>query len=357
MRPTYRQDTNDRCDPVAKEVMTAWLRSMGWTVEDDQPNAYGRWDLEAACPEGTVYHYEVQCRNNTQFQRVVDGTYGGLHEIMHKVKVSDADFFVSFNDAMDQCFITKRREVLRLAATERRDAHLEDGRRTQDEDYYNVDVHDPTICRYRKVPASCHPAALGWFKNPGLGWSRRSDMRVITISCDDYRRACMLSESMGLRSKRGGRLNGKADPFESYRIGILGEMAYARWMGIPYECETLACGDPGFDFQHGRRTVDVKTSATDYGSCLVKKTGDGGYVYTLNADAYVAAVLRWEEMELGWATMELLGYMPRSELIRQPVSMSSWGTENFCVPHAALHPMSELRQRLEAEGCLEGVLA
>jgi hypothetical protein len=57
------------------------------------------------------------------------------------------------------------------------------------------------------------------------------------------------------------RAKGRGD-IERHTLGILGEYAAAKFLGVPHEIDTEVYenGDPGYDFEVGGWRVDVKTA-------------------------------------------------------------------------------------------------
>lgn len=192
---------------------------------------------------------------------------------------------------------------------------------------------------------------------------------LVEITGDDYQTCDDNAHNMWCHEKRGeygpGLLNSEDDTHRTERVGQLGECAFAAWMGVPYRWEYKQGGDNGdFDFpcrmneKDGVVKIDVKTAGRDYGSCLIYKTSPGGVEQPLKCHAYVCAVIRSDDRETKTATVELLGFVTRTDVkenaiveqTHKQVNGSQGRWMNYRVDHDTLRPMEELRERLTAVG-------
>lgn len=117
-RKTYNEDTKDRYDLLAKEMVELWSKQWGYSFNTpilEQKEMYSLWDIEFQNENGDTVHIECEARKNIDFvfHRVWSSGIGeyklktmrDLHFPARKAN-SVADYFVSYsidNDALAVC--------------------------------------------------------------------------------------------------------------------------------------------------------------------------------------------------------------------------------------------------------------
>lgn len=127
---------------------------------------------------------------------------------------------------------------------------------------------------------------------------------------------------------------------QTHRIGLLGEFAFAKLVGIFPDISKKRNGDMGIDFEIPLlATVDVKT----------RNERDGGLNDTLmlvehnklNADIYVLAINPSDG-----GACECVGWMRKENVVRYPLKDLGTGVLNHQIPATDLHPMEPLISRV-----------
>lgn len=176
---------------------------------------------------------------------------------------------------------------------------------------------------------------------------------LIEIAPEDYTICDKASRDYWSSSKGGkygrGILNTEGDPFRTERIGLLGEMAFARFFGLEIKIEYKKHGDD-YDFLLANgKTVDVKTASRNYGAVLVQYENSHGRVTFKPKDIYVGAYLSSENIEQSSAEIELVGFTTVEFVVGLTQVKSKVGRwTNYEIPFSSLRSLSELR-----EICLE----
>lgn len=98
---------------------------------------------------------------------------------------------------------------------------------------------------------------------------------------------------------------------ERHELGILGEFAAAKFLGVPERLDTdiYEYGDPGYDFRVGGETVDVKTAHPrwEQPSLIVDAHKE------LTADVYLLV------HQVAQKCYRIIGYAPAAVVTRAPV--------------------------------------
>lgn len=167
---------------------------------------------------------------------------------------------------------------------------------------------------------------------------------LVTIAGDDYKKCVAASENYWSSSKRGlygsGILNSDEDPHRTERIGLLGELAVAKLLGLDVDFSYKEKGDAGYDLLSKKgNKIAVKTAARNYGIGLVRCKDGAGKLVQLKADIYVFAYVFEESTALEIADICIAGWMGYGRVIdREPalgrVFDARW--MNFEVPYPDL---------------------
>lgn len=177
-------------------------------------------------------------------------------------------------------------------------------------------------------------------------------MIQIAVSNKDYHLVESTSKRYWANSKTGsdynnGFLTTKDDPFRTVRVGLLGEMATALYLGLPFDSLYRQGGDKQDFAVHGV-TLNVKTSSTRSDRGLVRYSNDFGKQLVLSNDIYVFGYVAKEDRIEATSTVLLTGYLFREEIEdltrSRLVPGVGKGFLNYRVSFDVLRPMTELRQ-------------
>ena len=144
---------------------------------------------------------------------------------------------------------------------------------------------------------------------------------IIKIKNEEYQYCVEKSEEYWCNKKTGffgrGIINTKKDKYKVTRIGLFGEMALAKYLGITPDFKFIHCGDQ-FDFIINGKTIDVKTASRNYGASLIRCRSEKGRSVFKPKDIYVAALLEEENSDKlfcrislkGWETLDFVRKLP-----------------------------------------------
>ena len=168
---------------------------------------------------------------------------------------------------------------------------------------------------------------------------------MIEVKGENYKSCLEAAANYWASSKTGnygkGLINSKDDPLKVERTGLLGEMAFSIFSGLPVDFSYKKGGDKT-DFILNGQTVDVKTAASNYGAnCIKAYTASGKYVFR-ELDIYVAAYVVEDTGES--ATVNLVGYELGSVIKGfPPKGARARGLhKNFELDHKKLRSIEEL---------------
>ena len=169
---------------------------------------------------------------------------------------------------------------------------------------------------------------------------------LIEIKGENYKKCVEAAKNYWASSKSGnygrGLINSKDDPMKVERTGLLGEMAFSIFSGLPVDFSYKKGGDKT-DFILNGKTVDVKTAASNYGAnCIKAYTASGKYVFR-ELDIYVAAYVVEDTGES--AIVNLVGYELGSVIKGfDPKGARARGLhKNFELDHKKLKPIEDLK--------------
>jgi hypothetical protein len=165
----------------------------------------------------------------------------------------------------------------------------------------------------------------------------------VPIEGDEYAFCDKNSKQMWANKKTGnwgkGMMNNPNDPRKVERSGLLGEMAFAKFIGKPVEFEYKEFGDGGTDVIFFDKRFDIKTSLRNYGALLIKVFADNGMPVLKNKDTevFVAAILDEDDPKLQKAVVLLLGYQEKAFVDKLEVVPARKGKHyNREVPYSQL---------------------
>lgn len=132
---------------------------------------------------------------------------------------------------------------------------------------------------------------------------------IVEVMGEEYERVKNFSSNMWANKKRGkwgsGLINTPQDEYRAERMGILGEMAFAKIFG--YSVNLNYCeGGEIYDFEIMDKKIDVKTSYKYQGAAFIKAVNVNGSVIKLVSDYYVFAFIMSER--LNYAKIALVGF-------------------------------------------------
>ena len=153
---------------------------------------------------------------------------------------------------------------------------------------------------------------------------------VVNITKKEYNICDKYSVYRKCNTKDGdygkGLLATKKDPFKPSRVGLLGELAFAKvFIGLKVDLKYRACGDD-CDFimklDNGNRVkIDMKTADYNYGSNWVTVESEFGYEMELKSDIYVCSFIMKKIKPkyvmsiavVGWQTRKFVSGLPTEE--------------------------------------------
>lgn len=171
----------------------------------------------------------------------------------------------------------------------------------------------------------------------------------IDINEEDYLKCKEASENYWSNSKKGffgrGIINTKNDPCKVPRIGLLGEMAFCRFLDIKApNLDYLHNGDKE-DFTVNGMSVDIKTAARNYGAALIRCESEKGRSVFKKYDVYVGAYLLYDNGTT--AQVNLVGWLPLNEVIlldKKPARVGHH--KNYELEFDKIHPIISIRECL-----------
>ncbi len=111
-----------------------------------------------------------------------------------------------------------------------------------------------------------------------------------------------------------GILNTKDDKFKVERIGLLGEIAFAKLFNLKTDFEYRKGGDK-YDFVLNGKAIDVKVAAKfpEYRKGLILRRSERGYEIKVSKDIYVFGYLKSESI------VTFVGYQHKSFIEKLPI--------------------------------------
>ncbi len=131
-----------------------------------------------------------------------------------------------------------------------------------------------------------------------------------------YQLAVEASSNRWSNTKKGGYgkgiLNSKSDKYKTERIGLLGELAFAKLFNLKVDLDYKHGGDK-FDFLISEKTYDIKTSSKRplYEQGLIMRVTENGKLIEIDKDYYVFGYLKEENLQALWAEVVFIGYQTK----------------------------------------------
>lgn len=163
-----------------------------------------------------------------------------------------------------------------------------------------------------------------------------------------YEKCDAASKNFWCNSKPGvygrGLCNTKLDPHKATRIGLLGECAVARLLGLKLPDFNYVKGGKPADLHMGNLTIDVKTAIHNYNTMLVYRVSERGVVIPLKSDLYVACVMMMEDNAWREACVGVVGWATREEVEEGRLELG-WKKrhKNLVLDYDQLHEMKEMK--------------
>jgi hypothetical protein len=145
--------------------------------------------------------------------------------------------------------------------------------------------------------------------------------------CEETSKVWWSSSKSGAYGK--GLLNSKDDPAKTERIGLLGQMAFAKLINEPVDLSYRHGGDK-YDFLiSGKYKIDIKCASWDYGKNLVQKTNEYGYPQKIDKHIYVGSFIDQEDRSNKNASIVLVGYYLKEDVLCANTAKGSKGNGHF----------------------------
>lgn len=121
----------------------------------------------------------------------------------------------------------------------------------------------------------------------------------------------------------GGIGNTKDDPRRVTRVGCLGEMAFAKMLGLPFDDEFKDMGD-NYDFRIHKKKIDVKTSIFRGNEIGLVRCQEGlDRFFPITMDCYVFSYRESEDREIGTASIVFCGWQDRGWVEKRSKAIGS----------------------------------
>jgi hypothetical protein len=165
----------------------------------------------------------------------------------------------------------------------------------------------------------------------------------VIVDKEEYEMCETSSKNMWANSKKGlwgrGYINTEDDPRRVERVGRLGEMALCKISNTPIDLSYVSGGDK-HDTIVKNKSINVKTAIKLYGVVMIRCEMYGRTI-PLKSDFYVFCYLSAENKNEKRAILNILGYLPKSELIKkEKISRREW--VNYECPYNELKDVNEL---------------
>ena len=166
-----------------------------------------------------------------------------------------------------------------------------------------------------------------------------------------------VSGQMWANSKRGnygkGIINTITDKTKCERVGLLGEMAFAKISGLPMDISYREKGDD-CDFVFPGGSIDIKNASklSNYKQMLVYGATSSGKLIDIKSSHFVASYLAFEDIALKKATIVIVGWCTREQLMSKGLVRSKASKcmhSNYAVHYRDLRPISELLTMINPE--------
>ena len=169
---------------------------------------------------------------------------------------------------------------------------------------------------------------------------------VVEIEGEDYEICDKYSKMYWANSKKGRYGSGlcatQSDPYKPVRVGMMGELAFAKLFGVDVDFTYREGGDRS-DFLIGRYHVNVKCAMEDRCVGLVYCENDWGKDVKVTSDFYVFSYIRKDR------NVTFVGYADHEMVIaseRRFGRAKNSKHRNYEVDYNDLKPMSHMKKEL-----------
>ena len=133
------------------------------------------------------------------------------------------------------------------------------------------------------------------------------------------------------------------DPRKPVRVGLLGQMAFAKIFADKVDLVYRKGGD-SYDNRIGGKKFDVKCAMKNYGVNLILHTTERGHRQRLNKDIYVCSYIESEDREARIAEVMFVGFATPKGIAKCEVlpGRKGAGHLNYEVPFSKMYPMAKL---------------
>lgn len=135
----------------------------------------------------------------------------------------------------------------------------------------------------------------------------------ITLDKEEYLFCEKESKNRWASSKKGqygkGLVNTDDDPFFVERIGLLGENAVFKYLGIPFVTEYRKGGDGGWDINLNKTLLDIKCGTR------LRSYHDVRYHFDYNCDGFIFTGVEYENQIEKTASILLYGYCSKIQFL------------------------------------------
>lgn len=166
-----------------------------------------------------------------------------------------------------------------------------------------------------------------------------TEMYRINVDGIDYQRCVDTAHEWWATKKEGEWGGGLIGRQKAILIGSLGEMAFARYLGVNPSLEYID-GGGGQDFTLNGVSFEIKTAARNYGKGLVRHSSGSGYRFELDSDWYVFCYVDEysHKPQSLTADVVLKGFCPKHVLKPfGPVPAMKGSHKNYEIPHSTLN--------------------
>jgi len=174
----------------------------------------------------------------------------------------------------------------------------------------------------------------------------------VFIEGDDYLVCKKYAFHRWSNQKKGpwgsGILNSEDDERRTERLGLIGEMAFAKLTGLPVDVEEHQFGDQ-YDFMVRDVTMDIKLSSNGNHGVGFLKIRDNDVVIPLKCRVYIFGVCTLDDRERERAGTLILGYQTREWIelnaVEAPGRAGDW--TNLEIPFNQLIPIRDLIEQIK----------
>lgn len=177
----------------------------------------------------------------------------------------------------------------------------------------------------------------------------------VVIAGEDYDVCERVSQKYAANDKKGaygeGLGNSPDDPRRVTRVGLLGQTSFSKLVSESVDIEYREHGDKYDNLISGIK-YDVKCAMTK-SKCemLIYHRSANGALIPLDKDIYVGGYVRFENRETKTATVIMVGYITRENVLKCSIEPGRLGDGhlNYVVPYAKMSPIVDLIEKIKSE--------